>query len=69
MNIETMGIDQSTRQGTQGFLGVPSFCFLVSVKELILQQKQLSYEKEDALSCILANFQDQNCNKNSRNWP
>ena len=35
----------------------------MSVKELILQQKQLSYEKEDALFCILANFQDQNCNK------
>ena len=35
------------------------------MKELILQQKQLSYEKEDALFCILANFQDQNCNKNS----
>ena len=50
-----------------------SHCFnihpLISVKELILQQKQLSYEKEDALFCILANFQDQNCNKNSRNWP
>ena len=42
---------------------------LISVKELILQQKQLSYEKGDALFCILANFQDQNCNKNSRNWP
>ena len=42
---------------------------LISVKELILQQKQLSYEKEDALFCILANFQDQNCSKNSRNWP
>ena len=39
------------------------------MKELILQQKQLSYEREDALFCILANFQDQNCNKNSRNWP
>ena len=32
-------------------------------------KKQLSYEKEDAPFCILANFQDQNCNKNSRNWP
>jgi len=33
------------------------------VKELIFQQKQLTCEKEDALFCILVNFQDKNVNE------
>ena len=36
---------------------------LISVKELIFHQKQHTYEKEGALFCILASFQDKNCDE------